>query len=168
MIEPTLISLNNTGNVRDKKKRTKSMITKHPVSQETRIVWCKDEGDSTLPPIRLRSSSSLKTLPTIRAHSFMYKSVPIQKTQSTASTRNSLDSTDNFTFLTNLFRSGLHSDINIRCQDHQWKLHKSILSARSIYFNQYFSNSKDSELILSESISSSIVDKMSGWKISFK
>lgn len=67
-----------------------------------------------------------------------------------ASTTNSLDLTDNFTFLNNLFRSGLHSDITIRCQDQQWNLHKSILSARSIYFNQYFTKSNQSELILTD------------------
>jgi hypothetical protein len=96
----------------------------------------------------------------------MYKPIRINKQSSTipsASTANSLDLIDNFTFLTNLFRSGLHSDITIRYQDHQWNLHKSILSIRSIYFNQYFANSKESELNLSdnnESVSSTILDKI--------
>ncbi len=176
IIEPTIISLNNTGNVRNK-KRTKSMITQHqksksPVSQdETRIARCRgwaDEANPVFPPIRsqnnspirLRSPSNLKTLPTI---GFMYKPVQVPTKIPSASTTNSLDSTDNFLFLMNLFRSGLHSDIIIRYQDHQWNLHKSILSARSIYFNRYFSSSKESELILSEnnqSITSLIFDKM--------
>ena len=80
-----------------------------------------------------------------------------------ACSTNSSDLTDNFTFLTNLFRSGLHSDIIIRHQDSQWNLHKSILSARSIYFNQYLNNSNQSELNLSDNyqtISSIIFDKM--------
>ena len=77
----------------------------------------------------------------------MYKPVRITKQSATlpsASTTNSIEQTDNFTFLNNLFRSGLHSDITIRCHDRQWNLHKSILSARSIYFNQYFLNPMNS------------------------
>ncbi|CAF3609061.1 unnamed protein product [Rotaria socialis] len=110
-------------------------------------------------PMRLRSSSSLQVLPNVKdnsirsSHSFMNKPIPSNK-QSIAipslSSTTLSDLTDNFTFLTNLFRSGLHSDITIRDQDHQWDLHKSILSARSIYFNQYFSNSKQSVLDLSD------------------
>ena len=57
---------------------------------------------------------------------------------------------DNFTFLANLFRSGLHSDVIIYSEDRQWNLHKSILSSRSIYFNQYFATSNDGELDLSK------------------
>ncbi|CAF4445732.1 unnamed protein product, partial [Rotaria magnacalcarata] len=48
------------------------------------------------------------------------QSITIPSVSSTALS----DLTDNFTFLTNLFRSGLHSDITIRDQDHQWDLHK--------------------------------------------
>lgn len=56
---------------------------------------------------------------------------------------------ENFIFLKNLYRSGLHSDVNIRFRDRQWNLHKSILSARSNYFNQYFAASNEPELDLS-------------------
>ena len=70
---------------------------------------------------------------------------------------------DNFTFLANLFRSGLHSDVLVHSGDRQWNLHKSILSTRSIYFNQYFASSNDSELDLSndhQTPSSNILDQI--------
>ncbi|CAF4242782.1 unnamed protein product [Rotaria sordida] len=123
-------------------------------------------------PIRLRSSASVQILPTIRDNNiqssnlFLYKPIQLNKQSSTitsASTKTYSDLTDNFTFLINLFRSGLHSDIIIYYHDHQWNLHKSILSIRSIYFNQYFLNSNISELNLSddnEILSSIIFDKM--------
>lgn len=181
IIEPTIISLNKLGNNRQKKEQRKK--SKSPVSQENIRTNSSNETRTTtniFPPIRtqinsplhrLRSSSSLKTLPNVgenlTTRSFMYKPIRITKQSSTipsASTRtNSSDLIDNFTFLTNLFRSGLHSDIKISYKDHQWNLHKSILSARSIYFNQYFADTNDTELILSddnESISSIIYDKM--------
>ncbi|CAF3074869.1 unnamed protein product, partial [Rotaria sp. Silwood2] len=123
-------------------------------------------------PIRLRSSASVQILPTIgdnhmrSSHLFIYKPIQLNKQSSTitsARTTAYSDLTDNFTFLTDLFRSGLHSDITIYYHDHQWNLHKSIFSARSIYFNQYFLNSNITELNLSddnEILSSIIFDKM--------
>lgn len=97
-------------------------------------------------PVRLRSPSFVDKLPRPKPNS-----IPKQpSTVPSASTSSSQDQTDNFTFLANLYRSGLHSDITIFYQDHQWNLHKSILSTRSIYFNQCFATSKSSELTLSE------------------
>jgi hypothetical protein len=191
IVEPTIISLNSIGNHRNKKQDkllktskeqpTKSIVTvdkklKSPVSQDTTPTI----SNHVFPPIRipntspvrLRSSISLKTLPNIgenvsrSSRSFMYKPNRLNKQSSTlpsASTTRSSDLTDNFTFLTNLFRSGLHSDIIIRYQDRQWNLHKSILSSRSIYFNQYFATSKESEVDLTndhEITSAIILDKM--------
>ncbi len=82
---------------------------------------------------------------------------------SASTTTLSTELPDNFTFLANLFRSGLHSDITIRNGARQWNLHKSILSARSIYFNQQFASSNSSELSLSndnDTPSSNILDKI--------
>jgi hypothetical protein len=168
--------LNHTENGRKNQQRTKSVITENkklrsPVSTQT-TVW--DETNPVLPPIhiqnnssvRLRSSSSLRTLPNLGENlnrSFINKPTRITRQSSTilsASTTNSFDKKENFTFLTNLFRSGLHSDITIHYQDQQWNLHKSILSTRSIYFNQYFTDSKESELILSDDTEPTILDKM--------
>lgn len=77
---------------------------------------------------------------------------------SASSTIGSTELPDNFLFLSNLYRSGLHSDITIKNRDRQWNLHKSILSARSIYFNQQFSASNDAELTLADD--SSILEKI--------
>ncbi|CAF1155361.1 unnamed protein product [Rotaria sordida] len=170
-----------------KEQHTKSIIVDHkklksPVSQENTIITSDDTRirNHILPPIRipnnspirLRSSASVQILPTIRDNNiqssnlFLYKPIQLNKQSSTitsASTKTYSDLTDNFTFLINLFRSGLHSDIIIYYHDHQWNLHKSILSIRSIYFNQYFLNSNISELNLSddnEILSSIIFDKM--------
>ncbi|CAM4817749.1 unnamed protein product [Rotaria magnacalcarata] len=169
--EPTIITLNTLGKARNKNEENKPLVTdnRSPTSQENPVT-SRDTTrtiDHVLPPIRfqhkspmrLRSSSSLQVLPNVKdnsirsSHSFMNKSMPSNKQSITIPSVSSTalsDLTDNFTFLTNLFRSGLHSDITIRDQDHQWDLHKSILSARSIYFNQYFSNSKQSVLDLSD------------------
>ncbi|CAF3564887.1 unnamed protein product [Rotaria socialis] len=169
--EPTIITLNTLGKTRVQNEENKPPVTENrsPTSQENPMIPRDTTRpiDPVLPPIRfqnkspmrLRSSSSLQVLPNVKdnsirsSHSFMNKPIPSNK-QSIAipslSSTTLSDLTDNFTFLTNLFRSGLHSDITIRDQDHQWDLHKSILSARSIYFNQYFSNSKQSVLDLSD------------------
>ncbi|CAF2679342.1 unnamed protein product [Rotaria sp. Silwood2] len=170
-----------------KEQHNKSIAIEHkklksPASQENTTTTSDDTRitNHILPPIRiqnnspirLRSSSSIQILPNISdnhiqsSRSFLYKPIRLNKQSSTitsASTTAFSDLTDNFTFLTNLFRSGLHSDITIRHHDHQWNLHKSILSARSIYFNQYFSNSNVLELNLSddnEILSSILLDKM--------
>ncbi|CAF1334011.1 unnamed protein product [Rotaria sordida] len=77
------------------------------------------------------------------SHLFMYKPIQLNKQSSTITSARTIaysDLTDNFTFLTDLF-----------------------LSARSIYFNQYFLNSNITELNLSddnEKLSSIIFDKM--------
>lgn len=100
------------------------------------------------------------------ARSFMFKPTQSRKQSSavpSASTTTYSDLTDNFTFLTNLFRSGLHSDITVRNHDHQWNLHKSILSSRSIYFHQHFLNYKKKEFDLTDEenpLPSIILDKM--------
>ena len=82
---------------------------------------------------------------------------------SASTTSLSAELPDNFTFLNNLFRSGLHSDITIRNGDRQWNLHKSILSTRSVYFNQQFASSNSLELNLSNDVdtpSSNILEKI--------
>jgi len=54
----------------------------------------------------------------------MYKPIQLQSSNiPSVSTTNSLDFTDNFTFLTNLFRSSLHSDIKISYQNHQYGIY---------------------------------------------
>ncbi|CAF3400601.1 unnamed protein product [Rotaria sp. Silwood1] len=108
--------------------------------------------------IRFASQSRLRSLDRFNPNSNHASTLPSPST-TTAST----EVPDNFIFLTNLFRSGLHSDITIRCRDRQWNLHKSILSARSIYFNQYFATSNESELNLlddNETPLSNILDKI--------
>ncbi|CAF0840410.1 unnamed protein product [Rotaria sordida] len=139
-------------------------------------------------PNRFQSSNELKTFPNIqenlfrsprvfqnkqirftsqsRLHSldrFNYNSNQPSTLTSPSTTTASTEIPDNFTFLINLFRSGLHSDVTIRCRDRQWNLHKSILSSRSIYFNQYFATSNESELNLSnddETPSPNILEKI--------
>ena len=108
--------------------------------------------------IRFASQSRLRSLDRFNQNSLHPSSLP-----SPSTTITSTEIPDNFVFLTNLFRTGLHSDVTIRNGDRQWNLHKSILSARSIYFNQYFASSTNSELDLSrdnETPSSIILDKI--------
>ncbi len=107
---------------------------------------------------RFTSQSHLRSLDRFNQPS----SVPSDITSASTTTL-STELPDNFTFLTNLFRSGLHSDITIRNQNRQWNLHKSILSTRSVYFNEHFASSNGSELNLSDdnqTPSSIILDKI--------
>lgn len=108
--------------------------------------------------IRFASQSHLRSFDRSNPYSSIPSNLP-----SASTTTVSTELPDNFTFLTNLFRSGLHSDITIRNGDRQWSLHKSILSTRSIYFNQQFAASNNSELNLTndnETPSSIILDKI--------
>ncbi|CAF1612596.1 unnamed protein product [Rotaria sp. Silwood1] len=196
--EPTIISLNTTGKVHNKKEEkslkstkeqhNKSIVIEHeklksPINRDNTITTWNNTRmtNQILPPIRISnnssirlqsSSSSIQRLPNIgenhiqSSYSCMNKTIQLNKQSSiitSANTTKSSDLTENFTFLTNLFQSGLHSDITIYYHDYQWNLHKSILSSRSIYFNQYFSKSNISILNLSddnEILSSIILDKM--------
>lgn len=96
---------------------------------------------------RRTSQSRLQSLDRFNPQSSIPSHLP-----SASTTSLSVELPDNFTFLNNLFRSGLHSDITIRNGDRQWNLHKSILSTRSIYFNQLFASSNSSELNLSNDV----------------
>ena len=108
--------------------------------------------------IRFTTHSRLQSIDRFNPQSSIPSHLP-----SASTTSLSVELPDNFTFLNNLFRSGLHSDITIRHGDRQWNLHKSILSARSIYFNQRFASSTSSELNLSNDVetpSSIILEKI--------
>ncbi|CAF1229363.1 unnamed protein product [Rotaria magnacalcarata] len=123
---------------------------RHQPSAELRIL--PNIQDNILRSPRLFQNKQIRFAAQPRLRSFdrsNQNSTQPPTLSSSSATTTASELPDDFIFLKNLYRSGLHSDVTIRCRDQQWNLHKSILSARSIYFNQYFASSNESELDLS-------------------